>query len=74
MKCLECGHDLIEMRRDLLERAIDMEFYKAPWELWISSHTHYAGHCKNCMCDWEWDEYFKDGKFITTQPARIFWG
>ena len=74
MKCLECGHDLIEMRRDLLGFVVDVESCKYPWDIWKDSHTGYAGHCKNCMCDWEWDEWFAEGKFQTTQPSRIFWG
>lgn len=74
MKCLECGHDLIEMRRELLGFTVDTESHKYPWDLWKYSHTEYAGHCENCFCDWEWGESLDDGKFITTQPTRIFWG
>ena len=77
MKCLECGHDLIEMRRELVEYVIENPItIKAdcPWSIWKSSHTLYAGHCKNCLRDWEWDECFKDGKVTVSQPTRIFWG
>lgn len=72
MKCLECGHDLVVMHRYpvgfIPHNKIDNINY------WKYSHTEYAGHCKNCFCDWEWGESFDDGKFITTQPTRIFWG
>ena len=74
MKCLECGHDLIEMHRELIGFTVDVESHKHHWDLWKYSHTEYKGHCKNCFCDWEWGESFEDGKFITTQPSRIFWG
>lgn len=74
MKCLECGYDLIEMRRELLNFTVDVESYKYPWDLWKHSHTQYAGHCPNCLCDWAWDELFYDDKVEVKQPTRIFWG
>ena len=74
MKCLECGHDLNEMRREVILFTVDDEKPKFPWQHWKDSHTVCAGHCRNCLCDWEWDEWFAEGKFGTTQPSRIFWG
>ena len=74
MKCIECGHDLIEMRRELVNFIVDVESWKYPWDLWKNSCTRYAGHCKNCLCDWEWDELFYDGRVEVKQPTRIFWG
>lgn len=74
MKCLECGHDLIEMRQELIWFVVDSTKPNSPWTHWNASHTDYAGHCKNCLCDWEWHEIFKDGKCTVSQPQRIFWG
>ena len=74
MKCLECGHDLIEMRRELVGLVIDNEKSNNHWQYWKFSPTEYAGHCKNCLCDWEWNEYFDKGNFNATLPTRIFWG
>lgn len=74
MKCLECGHDLIEMRQELVHFAVDDLKSNKHFQRWNYSKTEYAGHCENCLCDWEWDESFEDGKFIATQPTRIFWG
>lgn len=74
MKCLECGHDLSEMRRELVGFVINNEKPQSPMPHWSFSHTAYAGHCRNCLCDWEWDEYLDKGNFSATQPKRIFWG
>ena len=74
MKCLECGHTLTEMRRELIDFTIDLPRTDRLWTCWSYAHTHYAGHCKNCLRDWEWDEIFKNDKVETTQPTRIFWG
>lgn len=75
MKCLECGHDLEEMRRELIGFTVDNNANpNLPWELWKYSYTVYAGHCKNCLRDWEWSEKFENGKFSTEGPERIFWG
>lgn len=73
MKCLECGHDLEVMRQELLEFTEDTS-KKELWPIWKSSHTEYAGHCENCLSDWSWDEFFNEGMYIQTVPARIFWG
>lgn len=74
MKCLECGHDLIEMRQNLVCFNFDKTKPDHHWKYWNYSRTEYAGHCKNCLCDWEWEEYFDDGSFYIKGPTRIFWG
>ena len=74
MKCLKCGHDLTEMRRELIGFHLDVPEPDCPWDNWSYSHTEYAGHCPNCLCDWEWSEYFVNGQSKSTQPTRIFWG
>lgn len=73
MKCLECGHDLIEMRRKLVEFN---EQHSLDWPniIYDYSRTEYAGHCENCLRDWEWEETYEDGDFLITRPTRIFWG
>ena len=73
MKCLECGHDLIEMRRKLVEFN---ELHSLDWPkiIYDYSRTEYAGHCENCLRDWEWEETYEDGDFLITRPTRIFWG
>ena len=73
MKCLECGHDLEIMRQDLLEFTEDTS-KKELWPIWKYSHTEYAGHCENCLCDWSWYETFNEGVYTSTKPERIFWG
>lgn len=72
MKCLECGHDLIEMHRYPVGFIPDKQVYGINY--WSYSHTEYKGHCENCLCDWEWDEFFEKNAFRATQPKRIFWG
>lgn len=77
MKCLECGHDLTEMRRDIIHCARDSldairtDLY---YQNWSYSKSECAGHCTNCFRDWEWTESFDCGEFIVTQPTQIFWG
>lgn len=74
MKCLECGHDLTEMYRELIGFQVDVPKPDCPWDNWSYSHTEYKGHCENCLRDWEWYETFVNGQFKTTQPTQIFWG
>lgn len=74
MKCLECGHDLKEMRRELIGFVTSETQRSEYWEDWKYSCTEHAGHCENCLSAWQWTETFEDGKFTTTQPERIFWG
>ena len=73
MKCLECGHDLIEMRRELVE-CNESPNQNEPWRIYDYSRTQYAGHCQNCLRDWEWEETYESGDFLITRPQRIFWG
>lgn len=73
MKCLECGHDLEIMRQELIGFTTNPDV-KEPWDIWNYSNTEYAGHCKNCLCDWNWYETFNEGVYTSTKPERIFWG
>lgn len=72
MKCLECGHDLTVMNQDLIGFAPANRVRGINY--WSYSHTECRGHCKNCLCDWEWDEIFENGQCTVTQPIKIFWG
>jgi hypothetical protein len=75
MKCLECGHDLIEMRRELVGFTIDVPKTENDFvENWGYSRTEYAGHCENCLRDWSWEETYEFGDFLISRPQRIFWG
>ena len=76
MKCLECGHDIVEMHKNLVVCHVPefTDFDTMHESKRTYSHTEHKGHCPNCLRDWEWEEIFKDGKVTVTQPTRIFWG
>ena len=68
MKCLECGHELEVMHEEMLEHhpsdGYNFEYI----------HKECIGHCKNCLCDWIWEETWEFGDYMMTIPKRKFWG
>lgn len=70
VKCPECGHELEIMYEETLEyRLPDVKF-----DIWEYEHKSYIGHCKKCLSDWEWEEWYQFGYYTISELKRKFWG
>ena len=68
VKCPECGHELEIMYEEILE------YERGEFDSYDYWHKEFLGHCRNCLCDWQWEEWSEFGDHATTKPERKFWG